>query len=86
MARFGRLLILALGLCQTTCSQMAAQQAAQAQQEAQARYWADDNYCRNLGATSGTPVYVQCRMNLDNQRAQAAENNRALVIQHLLNR
>lgn len=65
---------------------MAAQQAAQAQQQAQAQYWADDSYCRDLGAAPGTPIYVQCRMNLDNQRAQAAETNRALVIQHLLNR
>jgi hypothetical protein len=31
---------------------------------------ADDSECRSYGAEQGTPVYVQCRMLKDQQRAQ----------------
>jgi hypothetical protein len=31
----------------------------------------DDSECRSYGAEPGTPVYVQCRMLKDQQRAQA---------------
>ena len=30
----------------------------------------DDAQCQSYGAAPGSPSYVQCRMNIDNQRAQ----------------
>ena len=63
-----------------------AEQRAQAQAAAQAQANADDAQCRSYGATQGSSVYVQCRMNLDNQRAAADENTRALATQVLISR
>ena len=36
-------------------------------------------------AAPGTPAYIQCRMNLDNQRAQVAASDRSIALQYLLN-
>jgi hypothetical protein len=46
---------------------------------AQTQAAADDAKCQSYGAKPGEPAYVQCRMNLDNQRAQAAAQTRAAV-------
>ena len=56
---------LALSGC-VTAEQMAAQRAEFTAQVATA----DDSECRSYGAEPGTPVYVQCRMIKDQQRAQ----------------
>jgi hypothetical protein len=29
----------------------------------------DDEFCRSYGAKPGTPIYVDCRLNLSTQRA-----------------
>jgi hypothetical protein len=47
----------------------AEQQRAQAQAEAAAINAHDDAKCRSYGVGPDSPGYVQCRMNLDNQRA-----------------
>jgi hypothetical protein len=39
-------------------------------QQAQAIAANDDAQCRSYGAAPGSQTYIQCRMNLDNQRAQ----------------
>jgi hypothetical protein len=44
--------------------------AVQAQTNAQARAADDDAKCRSYGAKPGEPAYVQCRVALDNERAQ----------------
>ena len=56
---------LALSGC-LTGEEMAAQQAELKAQVASA----DDSECRSYGAEQGTPVYVECRMIKDQQRAQ----------------
>jgi hypothetical protein len=63
--------LLGLPLALTGCStpeELAAQRAQIAA--------ADDSECRSYGAEQGTPVYVQCRMLKDQQRAQAERENR----------
>ena len=52
-----------------SCASQAERQAQQAQQAA-AVAANDDAQCRSYGAAPGSQVYIQCRMNLDNQRAQ----------------
>lgn len=58
-----------------TLSWMLAGCASQAEMQANAHAVAmqDDSICRGYGAKPGTPTYVQCRMNIANQRA-AADN------------
>jgi hypothetical protein len=43
---------------------------ARQQAQAQAQQANDDAQCQSYGAAPGSPAYIQCRMNLDNQRAQ----------------
>ena len=57
------------------------QQAQMAAMQAQ-----DDSTCRSYGATPGSPAYIQCRIKLDNRRAQMDENNRVMATQYLLRR
>ncbi len=45
-------------------------QAQARQQQAQAQAVSDDAQCRSYGAAPGSQSYIQCRMNIDNQRAQ----------------
>jgi hypothetical protein len=45
-------------------------QAQARQQQAVAMSASDDAQCRSYGAAPGSPSYIQCRTNLDNQRAQ----------------
>jgi hypothetical protein len=40
------------------------------QQQAQAQAVSDDAQCQSYGAAPGSQSYIQCRMNLDNQRGQ----------------
>lgn len=54
------LLALLLAGCQTT----------------QERLAADDAQCRSYGTKPGDPGYIQCRMNLDNNRATVAASER----------
>jgi hypothetical protein len=56
---------------------------AQAQANATAIASNDDAQCRSYGAEPGSPSYIQCRMNLDNQRAA---NKRAAISAILANR
>ena len=72
MNRLALLCVLALG----GCAALEQQQRDQAIAQVFAEATADDAQCKGSGATEGTPMYVQCRMNLNDQRAQAAENNR----------
>jgi hypothetical protein len=63
------LIVLVLNLPLACCAQHQAEQAAQAAMS-------DDAQCSSYGAQPGSEAYVQCRMNLDNQRAN---NRRAAV-------
>jgi hypothetical protein len=76
--------IIAIAFALCSCAAYEQQQRDQAMAQAASQAAFDDAQCKGYGAAEGTPVYVQCRMNLDNQRAQAAENNRSLAIQYLL--
>jgi hypothetical protein len=58
-------------------------QQAKAQQAANAAN--DDAKCQSYGLQHGSAGYAQCRMTLDNQRAQVAASDRAIVLQHVLN-
>jgi hypothetical protein len=42
----------------------------------------DDAQCRSYGAAPGSPAYIQCRMNIDNQRGQM----RAAIASQLIGR
>lgn len=69
-------LLLLLTSCADFQARMAAQQAANAQAAAvrqQAINDADDAQCSSYGAKPGSDAYVACRMNLANNRQQAAE-------------
>jgi len=61
-------------------------QVQQAQAQAAAAAANDDAKCQSYGLQPGSPGYAQCRMNLDNQRAQVAASDRAIALQYLLNR
>jgi len=61
---------LAIALTLGSCAEYQAQQQAQAQAQAQAQQASDDAQCQSYGAAPGSPAYIQCRMNLDNQRSQ----------------
>jgi hypothetical protein len=54
------LLALLLAGCQTTEDRLAA----------------DDSQCRSYGTKPGDPAYVQCRTNIDNNRAQIKASER----------
>jgi hypothetical protein len=45
-------------------------------QTTEERIAADDTQCRSYGTKPGDPAYVQCRMNLDNNRAQIKASER----------
>ena len=46
----------------------------------------DDSRCRSFGTTPGTDAYTQCRLTLDQRRANAAAQGQALGMQYLMNR
>src|SRR5262249_10292122 len=41
----------------------------------------DDARCQSYGVSPGSPGYVQCRMNMDNLRAQNEQQNKAIIAQ-----
>ena len=53
----------------TGCTEYEAQRQQEQIAQAQAVAANDDAQCRSYGAAPGSPSYVQCRMNIDNQRA-----------------
>jgi hypothetical protein len=57
-------------------------QAQTQQQQARTQAISDDAQCQSYGAAPGSQSYIQCRMNLDNQRAQM----RAAVASQLVGR
>jgi hypothetical protein len=67
-------IVLAIGLMLGSCAQWQAEQELRQREQAQAEaatIAAHDNaQCQSYGATPGSQSYNQCRMNLDNQRAQ----------------
>jgi outer membrane biogenesis lipoprotein LolB len=68
----------------TGCAQYQAQQQAQAADQAQAQAASDDAQCQSYGVSPGSPGYVQCRMNLDNQHAAAFQQRQAILGAYLL--
>jgi hypothetical protein len=62
-------IVLAFGMSLAGCAEYQAERAAQISAS-------DDAQCASYGAKPGSDVYVQCRMNLDNQRGA---NQRAAV-------
>jgi hypothetical protein len=81
---FGITIGLAGGLA--GCAQYQAQQQAQADAQAQAQGASDDAQCQSYGVMPGSPGYVQCRMNLDNQHAAAFQQRQAILGAYLLGR
>jgi hypothetical protein len=59
----------ALAMTLAACADYELRQQEQAQAQAAAQSASDDAQCQSYGAPPGSPLYVQCRMNLDNQRA-----------------
>lgn len=51
-------------------SSCAEYEARRQQEQAQAQAAQDNAQCSSYGAAPGSQAYIQCRMNLDNQRAQ----------------
>lgn len=84
MSKFLAAPLVALGLA--SCAQYEAQQAAQAQAAAQAQSDADAAQCQSYGAPVGSPAYVQCRMNLDNQHQADLMQRRAIATSIILGR
>jgi hypothetical protein len=41
---------------------------------------ADDRRCQDFGARRGTPLYTQCRLDLDRNRALEAQARRPVVV------
>jgi hypothetical protein len=52
------------------CAEFEARRQQQQMAQAQAVAANEDAQCRSYGAEPGSPAYIQCRMNFDNQRAQ----------------
>jgi hypothetical protein len=63
------LLILAAGIALASCAS-----AAQQQSQAQALAAQDDARCHSYGLHPGTDAYGLCRLNIDNARTAASEN------------
>jgi hypothetical protein len=59
-----------LGSCAQWQAEQELRQREQAQAEAATIAAHDNAQCQSYGAAPGSQSYVQCRMNLDNQRAQ----------------
>lgn len=68
------------------CAEYEARQQAEAQAAYIAQEAQDDAQCRSYGAQPGSPSYVQCRMNISNQRANVSANDRAIVLDRMLRR
>jgi len=75
-----------VGFMLAGCAQHHAQQQADATARAQAQAARDDAQCQSYGVAPGSPDYVQCRMNLDNQRAAAFQQRQGIIGGYLLGR
>jgi PBP1b-binding outer membrane lipoprotein LpoB len=75
---------LAITLTLAGCAQYEAQQQAQAQAQAAAIEANDDAKCQSYGAAPGSQPYIQCRMNLDNQRAQMRQMIAGALVNNML--
>ena len=76
----------AVGLLSATLIGCADHEAQQQREEERARAqvrMADDVHCRSDGVEPGSPGYTQCRMNLDNQRAQLDNEVAAQLIANM---
>jgi hypothetical protein len=58
---------------------------AQAEAQAAAINANDDAKCQSFGAAPGSHAYIQCRMNLDNQRAQVRQMVAGALVNNMLN-
>jgi hypothetical protein len=72
MSRITLLATLLLASCAQWQADREARERAEAQARADAMATHDDALCKSYGAAPGSQAYVQCRSNLDNQRAQMA--------------
>jgi hypothetical protein len=79
-------LVVALALTLAGCAQYQARQQAQANEQAMAQGASDHAQCLSYGVMPGSPGYVQCRMNLDNQHAAAFQQRQAILGAYLLSR
>jgi hypothetical protein len=68
LLRVGALIALTITL--SGCAEYQQRQAEEQAARAQAIADSEDAQCRSYGAQPGSPAYIQCRMNFDNQRAQ----------------
>lgn len=73
------ILALTLAACAT-----AEERQAQAEAQAAAINANDDAKCQSFGAAPGSQAYIQCRMNLDNQRAQMRQMIAGAVVNNML--
>ena len=78
---------LAIGLMLGSCAQWQAEQELRQREQAQAEAATiaahDDAQCRSHGAAPGSQSYVQCRMNVDNQRAQMQQMIAGQFVDHI---
>ena len=78
---------LAIGLMLGSCAQWQAEQELRQRQQAQAEAATiaahDDAQCRSNGAAPGSQSYVQCRMNVDNQRTQMRQMIAGQFVDHI---
>lgn len=79
-------LVLAILSILPGCAAYEQQQAEQRQYQQMAADQAADAKCRSYGTAPGSPGYVQCRMNLDNQAAADEQQRRAIGAAILLRR
>jgi hypothetical protein len=77
-----------VALCATLsgCAAYEAQQQQQRYDQEQVAQQNADAKCQSYGVAPGSPGYVQCRMNLDNQAAADEQQRRAIVGAYLLRR
>jgi hypothetical protein len=76
--------VLAVGISLAGCVS-AQERQAQADAQAAAINAHDDAQCQSYGAAPGSPSYIQCRMNLDNQRAQRRQIVAGALVNNMLN-
>ena len=78
---------LAIGLMLGSCAQWQAEQELRQRQQAQTEAATiaahDDAQCRSHGAAPGSQSYIQCRMNVDNQRAQTRQMIAGQLVDHI---
>lgn len=80
-----RILVVIIGfLSLPGCAAYQEHQAEQRQLQEMAAQQNADEKCRSYGVAPGSPGYVQCRMNLDNQAASDEQQRRALIGAYLM--